>query len=88
MKADQATLIGSCLTVDLAEYKSLQSETVEPIKPMEAICVDHCLTDAFRHPEFAKGRVELFFDKDEPFIKFAERIWTRAKSGKSWASYV
>lgn len=84
---DRGSFIGCSLTVSMSDYRRLASAS--SVKPAEAVCVDFCVTHAFGHPAFQRGRAEIFFDKDEQFIHWLERIWSRSKqTASSWASYV
>ena len=58
----RSDLIGTTATVDLADYKKLSGAT----KPVEAICVDVCMSHAFHHPAFNQRSVEIVFDRGEP----------------------
>jgi hypothetical protein len=86
-KLREGTLVASTLTIALDDYRSLAASAT--VKPAEAVCVDFVMTHAFGHPNFSEGKAEIFFDKDEDFIMYVERIWSRnKKNASSWASYV
>ncbi len=83
---DRASFFGCSVTVDLSEYRKFSGPR---LKPVGAVCVDVCMTHAFEHPEYCKGRTEVFFDKNEEFIHWIERLWNRNKSkADSWAGYI
>jgi Protein of unknown function (DUF3800) len=85
---DHRDLVASTLTINLDDYRQLAIGTSR-IRPAEAVCGDYVMTHAFRHPRFSEGNAEIFFDRDESFIKYVERIWSRNKdNASSWASYV
>ncbi len=79
---------GASCTVNLADYREVHNEIPE-LKEPEAICVDSVVKIALRAlPEnrnlpFGKeGTVELFFDKNEPFMHKVNRVWTRRPRNK------
>ncbi len=80
--------IGASITIDMSSYRDLASSSGR-VKPVGAICVDYCASQAFAHPEFAKGRAELLFDMGEPYLRHIERTWSRNKrNASSWASRI
>ena len=86
-RMDRGDFLGSSLTVDLKDYRKLAKNP--SVKPAEAVCIDFVMTHAFAHSRFSDGRAEIFFDRDESFIKHLERIWSRNKhDASSWAAYI
>jgi hypothetical protein len=83
---DRASFIGCSLTVCLDDYRKLAGRNV---KPVEAICVDVCMTYAFGHPDFQNGCAEVFFDRGERFMHWMKRIWSEnTKNASLWARYI
>lgn len=74
---------GASCTVNLEDYTKASADMPShSLKEPEAICVDHVVTVALRAlpenlnlPLGKEGRVELFFDKGEPFMHKVDRIW-------------
>ncbi len=84
---EREDFIGCTLTVDLGDYRKLARNP--SVEPAEAVCVDFVMNHAFAHSRFAGGRAEIFFDRDESFIKYLERVWSRNKhNASSWAAYI
>jgi hypothetical protein len=78
-------LVGFICTIDTEGYKKA-SRLIEPkLRPLEAICVDWCFGGLFhRLVKDHDGKtlpVEAFFDKDEQFLHWADRVW-RSKNAK------
>jgi hypothetical protein len=87
-RMDREDFVGSTLTIDLTDYRKLAAGKPSA-KPAEAVCVDFVMTHAFAHRRFTDGRAEIFFDCDESFIKYLERIWSRNRyNASSWAGYI
>jgi hypothetical protein len=78
-------LIAASATVDLNEFKKV----IGASKPVEAVCVDLCMSVAFHHPDFNQRRAEIVFDRGEQFMCWIERVWSRNKRNPTtWASYI
>jgi len=77
------------LTISMKDYRDLAQKSSVRVKPAPAICVDYCMAHVLEHPHFFDGHAEMFFDKDEEFIRFLESIWSRNKRKQlHWANNI
>jgi len=87
IQRDRKSLIACIVTVDLREYR--RCSTSRDTKPPEAVCVDGCMSLVLKHPDFANGGTNIWFDKNEDFIQHLQWTWSRFKSSpSSWASHI
>lgn len=81
-------MIGFSCTVRKKDYEVFKVE-VPGVRSIETMCVDHCLSNSFRHPNRGNG-MEIYGDRDEPFLPILDAAWRRKVNGKrtDWASEV
>jgi len=86
--------------VDLADYRRAQPDcpelvsptlAPEPIKPKpaEAVCVDWCVGRLFGRVWYDRANpnppdIELFFDRDEPFLHWINRVYNGEPAKRPW----
>jgi len=85
---DEPMFIKSC-TVDLKAHAAVRHE-LRPqqkiFKPPESMCVDYCLGSAWPidpvEPD-ARLMIEIYFDRNEPFLNKIDSVWRRARKKKT-----
>ena len=85
------------VTVNSDEYSRAQSmfSALSKVKPLHAICVDGTVTVALSllddDPIAAsgkRGKVELIFDRTEPFVRWLHRVWDGNKKRNPYAHLI
>jgi hypothetical protein len=83
---DHSALIGAAVPVVLADFRDAAAEFNEPFPDSpESFCVELCVSNTVRPDpsESANANiVQLYFDREEPFLHKIKRVLDRVKLGK------
>jgi hypothetical protein len=83
-KQGRTTLIGFSCIVKKAGYEAVKV-SIPSLRRIEAICVDHCVGNSFRHPQFSAEGIKILFDHSEEFEPILRAAWHEEVTGaRTW----